>query len=174
MSDVIIQHSSLLFIDPVIDEEEKEVLVQSWLGPVGTVSPTHYDSYHNLLAQVVGSKAVRLFPPQASASLKPMGGKMKNNSTLDMLKDDDLSLLSAVPCYDVVLREGESLFIPRWWWHYVTAIDRVSADSLNRKKEIRHSNSHSDRHSHSHSDKSCVDFSFSINFWWGKRVEPNS
>jgi lysine-specific demethylase 8 len=46
-------HCSLL-----LEEDRKEVedniQVQSWFGPVGTVSPLHYDSYYNILAQVVG------------------------------------------------------------------------------------------------------------------------
>lgn len=31
-----------------------EVLVNAWLGPVGTVSPLHHDPYYNLLAQTAG------------------------------------------------------------------------------------------------------------------------
>jgi hypothetical protein len=31
-----------------------EVLVNAWLGPIGTVSPLHHDPYYNLLAQAAG------------------------------------------------------------------------------------------------------------------------
>jgi [protein]-arginine 3-hydroxylase / protease len=37
------------------DEEESDVIVNGWLGPIGTISPLHHDPYHNLLAQVHGS-----------------------------------------------------------------------------------------------------------------------
>jgi hypothetical protein len=36
------------------DDNVEDVSIQSWFGPVGTVSPLHYDSYYNILAQVVG------------------------------------------------------------------------------------------------------------------------
>jgi len=54
-------------------------VIQGWFGPVGTVSPLHYDGYHNLLAQVVGYKYVRLYDPRYSQTLSPMEGKMRNN-----------------------------------------------------------------------------------------------
>jgi hypothetical protein len=32
-----------------------------------------------------------------------------------------------VPYQEYVLGPGEMLFIPRWWWHFVLAIDEASA-----------------------------------------------
>lgn len=85
------------------DDEEEEVVVNAWLGPVGTVSPLHHDPYHNLLAQVygeanvkctypesvavkcitlydlIGYKYVRLFAPSQSAKLYACSGRMSNN-----------------------------------------------------------------------------------------------
>ena len=79
-----------------IDQNVDEVLIQGWFGPIGTVSPLHYDSYYNILAQVhgiyivvffvllsiiihLGYKAVRLYSPTLSAMLVPLDGRMRNN-----------------------------------------------------------------------------------------------
>lgn len=62
------------------DHEQQPVAVNAWFGPGGTVSPTHTDPYHNLLAQVVGSKEVWLFAPSESKGMYPCPGLMSNNS----------------------------------------------------------------------------------------------
>ena len=63
------------------DIPEEDVLkINAWFGPKGTVSPCHYDKYHNLLAQVVGKKYIRLFSP--SSQLYPhSSSKMLYNTS---------------------------------------------------------------------------------------------
>ena len=51
--------------------DDNGVRTSAWLGPKGTVSPLHYDPYHNLLTQVLGYKYLRIFSPQQSKCLYP-------------------------------------------------------------------------------------------------------
>lgn len=91
----------LKHIKPVSKLEDP--LLNAWFGPAGTVSPLHTDPYHNMLAQVVGYKYIRLYPPEETANLYPRGVDengvdMSNTSQVDL--DEAMSVMPELSCWE--------------------------------------------------------------------------
>ena len=103
--------------------------VNAWLGPKGTVSPTHTDPTHNLLTQVFGKKYVRVWAPEhTDAMYASTDLKERNVSRVDPDFDCARELRTAFPKFlnapfqDVVLEPGDALYLPPKWWHYVQSL----------------------------------------------------
>ncbi|KAJ3239699.1 Lysine-specific demethylase 8 [Chytriomyces hyalinus] len=99
-------------------------LVSAWLGPSGTVSPLHNDPYHNLLAQLVGTKYVRIYNACDSAKVYPEKTRLGHNSrvNVDSVDSKKFPLFQKAACWQVVLGPGDLLYIPRHAWHYVRSL----------------------------------------------------
>ena len=115
-------------LQPKLDEP----LLNAWFGPAGTVSPLHTDPYHNILSQVVGKKYVRLYSPSEGEKLYPKGTEkggvdMSNTSEVDVeaeegVLDETFPLFRRAVYLETILNEGECLYIPVGWWHYVRSL----------------------------------------------------
>lgn len=136
--------------------------IHVWLGHTTSVSPLHFDTKHNLLAQIVGHKRVCLFAPECSSALYAPHGGSSNQSQLGTvgLLDPRLGdsngteyarvrdqfprfVTEALPNMHVCeIGPGDALYIPGGWWHHVAAIAPAP--------EAKNSDG-------------CV---LSVNFWW--------
>lgn len=116
-----------------------------WVGSPHTTATPHYDSYHNLVVQVFGSKRWRIAPPAGllEHSIYPLGhpsARQLQNTTTDILarsaagahgspcsRDSDGDVIHGEQCvalptgYEVVLKQGDVLALPAYWLHEVSA-----------------------------------------------------
>lgn len=138
------------YVTPNITEhyerQPSDVITNAWFGPGGTVSPLHHDPYHNLLAQVVGSKYIRLYAPDESSRLYPHAGMMSNTSQVNVEKvdGDRFPNFRDAKYVECILKAGQVLYIPvsvltnayrqcpkisyhltiqPKWWHYVRSLE---------------------------------------------------
>lgn len=107
--------------------EPHEIDIKAWLGPEGTVSPMHQDPKHNILCQVFGSKKVILASVADSEFLYAHPSKMlENTSELDAENIDfeKYPLAKNAKFYHLKLQEGDALYIPPKWWHFIRSLNK--------------------------------------------------
>ncbi|XP_065669283.1 lysine-specific demethylase 8 [Hydra vulgaris] len=109
----------------ISEQENNRVMTHAWFGPKGTVSPLHHDPYHNLFVQVLGEKYIRLYDRKDSKNLYPHESQMLNNTSqvdLENVDTEKFPLFSQTNYVECVLKQGEMLYIPPKWWHYVRSL----------------------------------------------------
>lgn len=106
------------------ENTESSVLTHAWFGPVGTVSPLHHDPYHNLFAQVMGSKYIRLYNRDSKYMYPNKDTILDNTSQVDLeyVNEDKFPRFFDNDYYECVLNAGEMLYVPYKWWHFVKSL----------------------------------------------------
>lgn len=95
-----------------------------WSGPRGSVSPCHFDPFHNLLVHVIGEKKVQLIDPKFSEYLYPAHGTVQKNTSLvdfEQVDQHRFPKFAEVEGYETTLQAGDAVYIPLKWWHYCTS-----------------------------------------------------
>lgn len=103
--------------------------VDMWLGPGGTVTPLHADLPDGYLVQILGAKQITLFPPHHDSLLGAVrSGPRVLRCPVDV-DNPDLELFpsfSSARSFQLLLQEGEMLFLPGGWFHHVRSVGDVS------------------------------------------------
>jgi len=95
------------------------------LGMRGIIAEGHVDGGLNMIAMVRGSKRYILSPPSVCACLHLLSeGQSKrhtavNWSDVDALPDD----ARACPATEVVVGQGDVLYVPSYWYHHIVSLD---------------------------------------------------
>ncbi|EDO44721.1 predicted protein [Nematostella vectensis] len=108
-----------------LGDDDRDVMINAWFGPKGTVSPLHHDPYNNLLAQVVGEKYLRLYSKDQTDKLYPHETTLLHNTSQIDVEAPDLAQFPAfykASYQECILRPGQMLFIPPGHWHYVRSL----------------------------------------------------
>ena len=96
-----------------------------WMGSSGSATQAHYDVADNVLVQLFGTKRIRCYHPGAAWALHvfPDAHPRARKSQVNFDKPDHIRFphFSSLPppILDVVLRPGDALRIPAFWFHHV-------------------------------------------------------
>ena len=127
--------------------------LKAWFGTAGAVTPLHYDTQHNVYAQLHGEKTFRLFSPstlERSLYMYPRTHPLSHFSRVpDPTDADSAAQAEAFPAYaegsfsaaasvvplwtlewQFTLRAGDALYIPPFWGHHATCERRCVAANV--------------------------------------------
>ncbi|XP_074103736.1 HSPB1 associated protein 1 isoform X2 [Cotesia typhae] len=102
-----------------------------WIGSKGAHTNCHQDTYGcNLIAQLHGRKEWLLFPPDSGAQLKQTRIPYEESTIYSKYNffsptKSDREAFERVnkAAKYIVLKQGQVLFVPKGWWHYVESLD---------------------------------------------------
>jgi hypothetical protein len=92
---------------------------RAWVGPAGTVTPTHHDQSTGWLVQLVGRKRLFLASPLESDLAGSAVGLFHGVDPRRTATGE----LAHVRWHEVVLEPGDAVLTPAGWWHHVEALE---------------------------------------------------
>ena len=105
-----------------LDDRDPGNLGFIWIGPAGTITPTHHDLTNNFMAQIIGRKRVHIVD---GLEIPHMYNSLHVYSEVDLehVDYDRFPLMRHVDILSYDLQPGELLFLPVGWWHQVRSLD---------------------------------------------------
>jgi len=98
-----------------------------------SMTPLHYDSTDGYICQVAGYKRVYLFAPDDSLYLSPKtpftGGQfnLSEITHIHNISLDNHPYFLRATCHSIILKPGDTLYIPQGWWHNVFNLTKSTA-----------------------------------------------
>jgi len=102
--------------------------IQCRFGMRGVIAEAHYDGGRNMVAMLKGAKRYILTPPSSCPKLQLIADRKHpsfRHSTTDWSDPADAKSHFAFPeaeAIDTIVREGEVLYIPSYWIHYIVSL----------------------------------------------------
>lgn len=92
-----------------------------WMGPKGTVTPTHHDTCSLIHLQIVGRKKWWLVHPMDISSIYNHH-HVYSQVDLENIDYERFPLMKRVCAREIIVEPGEALFLPAGWWHAVKSL----------------------------------------------------
>ena len=104
--------------------------ISFWYGATNTITPFHYDCDHaNLLYIIEGSKRIYMVHPNYEKYMKG-DTKIQYGASWSSRSIDNVIINlknNNIQYEEIILRKGQLLNIPRYWWHCVINIEPTMA-----------------------------------------------
>lgn len=101
--------------------------IQCRFGMRGIIAEAHYDSGRNMVAMLKGAKRYILNPPKECKKLGIISDLKHPSYRHSVIDWSDISQatsrgFASVDAVDTIVREGEVLYIPSYWFHYIVSL----------------------------------------------------
>jgi len=112
---------------PIYCQGARWQVIKCWLMPAGMVSDLHFDLADNLHTVLFGRKRFTLVAPRESACVYANGlaDGIPNGARVDIEHPDFERFPRLVDAHPFVaeLEPGDTLYIPRRWWHHGRTVE---------------------------------------------------
>lgn len=111
-----------------VSDVSKNKGIQCRFGMRGIIAASHFDSGRNMVAMLRGNKRYILNPPESCPNLGIITDVKHPSYRHSIIDWTDIhqaksSKFESVKAIDTIVRSGEVLYIPSFWFHYIISLD---------------------------------------------------